>query len=110
MLSLWVVPPDRWFVFPTGPLGRTVRVPRVPQAPFDGGDEDGGAGVDRAIVVETISNEPRVFHLHNFLTAGESDLLVAHALADTDSVTGLQRSTTGAEHQVKLDAVIGGGL
>ena len=55
--------------------------------------------------METISHSPRVFHLHNFLTEGESDALVAHALADRDAITGLQRSTTGAEHQVSFNKI-----
>jgi hypothetical protein len=90
--SLWVVEPGRWFVFPTGKLGRVVAVPRVPPP----------HGKARPITVETLSLSPRVFHLHNFITEAESDALVAFALANTDPVLGLQRSTTGAEHQVTL--------
>lgn len=117
--DLWLVPAGRWFVFPTGPLGRSVIVSRV-QSP---------RGLGLPVVVETISNSPRVFHLHNFLSdAGslfpilpthanhrthdflslhfvcvESDSLMATALANDDPILGLQPSTTGAEHQVSLN-------
>lgn len=93
--SLWVVRPDKWFVFPSGELGRAVAVPRVSPP----------RGKAHPITVETISSSPRVFHLHNFITEAESDSLVAYALANTDPVLGLQRSTTGAEHQVSFNKV-----
>ena len=93
--SLWVVRPDKWFVFPSGELGRAVAVPRVSPP----------RGKAHPITVETISSSPRVFHLHNFITEAESDSLVACALANTDPVLGLQRSTTGAEHQVSFNKV-----
>ena len=94
-VSLWVVPPHKWFVFPTGALGRAVPVPRV-RSP---------RGKRRPITVETLSHSPRVFHLHNFISESESDALVASALANDDPVLGLQRSTTGAEHQVSFNKV-----
>jgi len=93
--SLWVVDPGKWFVFPTGALGRVVTVPRVASP----------RGAQRPISVETISHSPRVFHLHNFITEAESDALVAYALANNDPILGLQRSTTGAEHQVSFNKV-----
>eukprot|EP00616_Rhizochromulina_sp_CCMP1243_P003024 CAMPEP_0118962014 /NCGR_PEP_ID=MMETSP1173-20130426/499_1 /TAXON_ID=1034831 /ORGANISM="Rhizochromulina marina cf, Strain CCMP1243" /LENGTH=508 /DNA_ID=CAMNT_0006910229 /DNA_START=69 /DNA_END=1595 /DNA_ORIENTATION=+ len=93
--SVWVVPPERWFVFPTGELGRTVELRRMRSPRKEG----------HAITLETLSQSPRVFRLNNFLTDEESDELVANALADTDPVTSLQRSTTGAEHQVSFNKV-----
>jgi hypothetical protein len=94
-VDLWVVPAEKWFVFPTGSLGRAVGVPRVPPP----------KGAAYPITVETISHSPRVFHLHNFLTAAESDALIAYALNNKDPILGLQQSTTGAEHQVSFNKV-----
>lgn len=59
--TLWVVAPERWFVFPPGELGRVVALPRI-QSP---------RGPELPILVETISLSPRVFHLHNFITEAE---------------------------------------
>lgn len=89
--DVWVVSPDRLFVYPTGSLGRSIVVDRVlsPRGPHN------------PITLETISHSPRVFHIHNFLTEKEADALIEHALNDKDKVTGLQRSTTGSEHQVR---------
>jgi len=94
-VDLWVVPPGKWFVYPTGSLGRAVTIPRVPPP----------KGSKFPITVETISHSPRVFHLHNFLTEAESDALIEHALNNKDPILGLQRSTTGAEHQVSFNQV-----
>ena len=41
----WVVAPERWFVFPSGSLGRSLAVSRVPPP----------RGADRPIVVESLS-------------------------------------------------------
>ena len=92
LLEAWLVPPDRWFVFPSDELGRTVAVPRV--APPRGNNQP--------ILLETISNAPRVFHIHNFLSNAEAESLVAYSEANRDPVYGLHRSTPGVEHQVKL--------
>ena len=70
----------------------TVAVPRV--APPRGNNQP--------ILLETISNAPRVFHIHNFLSNAEAESLVAYSEANRDPVYGLHRSTTGVEHQVKL--------
>ena len=60
-------------------------------------------GVAAPITLETISNSPRVFHIHNFLTFEEADSLVAHSERNTDPVYGLHRSTTGVGSQVAVN-------
>lgn len=94
-VDLWVVPSGKWFVYPTGNLGRAMPISRVPPP----------KGAKFPITVETISHSPRVFHLHNFLTEAESDALIDYALNNKDPILGLQRSTTGAEHQVSFNQV-----
>lgn len=89
-LSLYVVPPEKWFVFPTMELGRAVAITRI--------EPPRGSGYP--ITVETLSHSPRAYHLHNFITESEADELISYALQNDDPVMGLQRSTTGAEHQV----------
>ena len=91
--EVWVVLPHRWFVFPSDELGRLVRISRI-RSP---------RGPEKPIYVETISNKPRLFHLHNFLSIDEADRLVAFSESNTDPLFGLHRSTTGVEHQVAVN-------
>ena len=76
-----MVAPGRWFIFPFRELGSHVEVPRVTPP----------RGRERPITVEAISERPRVFHLHNFISEDEADALVAYSLANEDPVYGLHR-------------------
>jgi hypothetical protein len=80
---LYLVPPDRSFVWPTVEIGRKVTVPHV-FAP-------GG----RMVTLETLSHSPRVFLLENFFSPEEADGIVADTLAETDEDHRLKRSSTG---------------
>ena len=52
-------------------------------------------GNKEPIIVETLSESPKVFRLNNFFTHEEADSLIANALALSDPSNRLHRSTTG---------------
>jgi len=48
------------------------------------------------MALETLSEAPRVFRVHNFFSADEADFLIDYALKITDEPLMLKRSSTGA--------------
>ena len=83
--SIWLVPSDRLFIWPTFTPGTTVNVSRM-QSPVDG----------EQIVLETIHLQPKVFRLYNFFSQSEADQLMTNALTATEEEFRLKRSSTGA--------------
>ena len=81
--KLWLVPRGREFIWPTFKKGHLVEVRHVTTAN------------NKPIVVETLSESPKVFRLNNFFTEEEADELIENALQLNDPVNGLHRSTTG---------------
>jgi hypothetical protein len=81
---VFIVPPDRLFMWPTFEVGHHA-VTEVPGKP---------AGAP--IIVETLSKRPRLFRVLNFFTPEESDFLVRNALQLTEDEFKLKRSSTGA--------------
>jgi prolyl 4-hydroxylase len=51
--------------------------------------------LDRKVELETINLSPRVFYVHNFMSAEEADALVAFAQDTKNNPYSLRRSTTG---------------
>lgn len=84
--QLFLVPPDRHFVWPTFGVGHRVELPGV-----------ASACPGNPIVLTTLAESPRVFEVENFLSEQDADDLVAFTLAIDDDVYGLKRSTTGAK-------------
>ncbi|CAB1105756.1 unnamed protein product [Ectocarpus sp. CCAP 1310/34] len=83
--TLYVVPQNRNFVWPTVKIGRKVTVPHV-KTPL-------GAEV----VLETLSHSPRVFSLYNFMDMEEADNIIEDALGMTQEAYRLKRSSTGTK-------------
>lgn len=84
--SLFLVPADRLFVWPTFHVGHRVEVPGVASA-YPG----------KRVTLETLSESPRVFLVENFLSEQDADDLIEFTLGIDDEVFGLKRSTTGAK-------------
>jgi len=82
--AVYVVPENRLFMWPSHEVGHKTAVHHV-ETPNK-----------RPIVLETLSQRPRVFRLENFITDDESDHLVEHALSIEDEAFKLKRSSTGA--------------
>ncbi|KAG5175115.1 hypothetical protein JKP88DRAFT_101011 [Tribonema minus] len=85
--SLYLVPPDRLFVWPTVKVGRRVVVPHV----------KGKRGA--AMEVETLSLSPRLYMLHNFVNEEESNQIIKEALEMSDDDFKLKRSSTGTKEK-----------
>ena len=83
---LWMVAKGRLFMWPTFEIGRKVDVRDV-VSPVAG----------KKIVLETISQEPKIFRVYNFFSEEESSELIDNALAATDDEYRLKRSSTGAK-------------
>ncbi|CAM9469346.1 unnamed protein product, partial [Hapterophycus canaliculatus] len=83
--TLYVVPQNRNFVWPTIKIGRKVTVPHV-KTPL-------GAEV----TLETLSHSPRVFSLSNFMDMAEADNIIEDALGMTQEAYRLKRSSTGTK-------------
>ena len=81
---VYVVPRGRLFMWPSHDVGHRAEIKHVPMP-------DG-----RAIVLETLSQRPRVFRLQNFFTEAEAEGLIEHALSIQDDSHRLKRSSTGA--------------
>ena len=81
--KLWLVQPHREFMWPTFKKGHMVEVRHVE------------TGNKQPIMVETLSESPKVFRLNNFFTHDEADALIENALALNDPTNRLHRSTTG---------------
>ena len=84
--QLFLVPPDRHFVWPTFGVGHRVELPGVASA-YPG----------KPITLTTLAESPRVFEVENFFSEQDADDLVAFTLGIDDEVFGLKRSTTGAK-------------
>lgn len=82
---LFLVPQNRLFVFAPHSVGHKVVLDHVR-----------GAG-DRPIVLETINESPRVFHIHNFFSEAEATALVDFALNEQNEEMKLKRSSTGTQ-------------
>ncbi|CAM9456611.1 unnamed protein product [Chrysoparadoxa australica] len=80
---LYLVPPDRQFMWPTIEIGRNATIPHVTNS-------DG-----EAVVLETLSHSPRVFRVYNFMTDAEADQIKIEALDNQAEEYRLKRSTTG---------------
>jgi 2OG-Fe(II) oxygenase superfamily len=90
--SLYVVPDNRPFIFPTGEVGsnRTLRhVSHHFTSLFPYAD-------GRTMTLETLSDSPKVFKLHNFFSTDEAEFLIEYALKITEEDYRLKRSSTGA--------------
>lgn len=90
--KLWLVPRHREFIWPTFKRGHQVEVRHV------------ASGNGEPIIVETLSESPKVFRLNNFFTSQEADELIAHTLNLKDPVNGLHRSTTGQGASAQEDS------
>lgn len=90
--KLWLVPRHREFMWPTFKRGHLVEVQHV------------ASGNGEPIVVETLSESPKVFRLNNFFTSEEADELIDNALNLNDPINGLHRSTTGQGDAAQEDS------
>mmetsp|Transcript_23931 Transcript_23931/g.35018 ORF Transcript_23931/g.35018 Transcript_23931/m.35018 type:complete len:504 (+) Transcript_23931:382-1893(+) len=59
-------------------------------------------GIDQPIIIESLSETPRVFHVHNLFTEDESNAIIESA-HQASGVLALQRSTTGTGDDLKQD-------
>ena len=100
--AIFVVPPGRYFIWPTFHVGHIAKVTHVtvPQNIF--GSLMGGSKSSRhdVIEIETISIQPKVFKVRNFFTESEADGLIANALKITEEDYKLKRSSTGQEYSI----------
>jgi len=81
---IYAVPAGRVFMFAASYIGELFYLPHV-----EGSEK-------KAIYLEVISLEPRVFDVFNFFSRVESDDLVQRALAETSESHRIKRSSTGA--------------
>ena len=81
-----VVPDGRLFMWPSHEVGHKVEIKHLTT-------EAEGAP---PIILETLSQRPRVFRLQNFFTDAEAEDLITHALSIEDDAFRLKRSSTGA--------------
>lgn len=81
---VYVVPSGRLFMWPSHEVGHKMEIKHISMP-------DG-----KAIVLETLSQRPRVFRLQNFFTESEAEGLIEHALSIEDDAYKLKRSSTGA--------------
>lgn len=75
---------DRQFMFPTYEIGHRAVLDHI-ESPV----------LNQPIIVETISESPKLFKLINFFTTDEADQLINGALSFTDDEFRLKRSSTG---------------
>lgn len=86
---LYLVAPGLLFVWPFVKLGHRVHLSEV-ESP-----------TGKPIVVESFSESPRTFHLHNFFTYDESDRLIERILEIDDDNNKLQQSHVGHQNGKK---------
>lgn len=72
---VYLVPEGRLFMWPTHDIGHKAHLRHI------------GMPAGEPIILETISQRPRVFRLHNFFSEAEADILVEHALGITEEVS-----------------------
>jgi len=83
--SVFWVQHGRLFMWPTYEIGHQVQIRHI------------GMPTGKPIVLETVSQRPRIFRLQNFFTDAEADILIKNALSITDDDFKLKRSSTGAQ-------------
>jgi len=79
-----VVPEGRLFMWPSREVGHKVEIRHMEM--LNG----------KPIILETLSQRPRVFRLQNFFTEAEAEDLIDHALSIDEEAFKLKRSSTGA--------------
>lgn len=83
--NVFVVPNNRLFMLPTHGVGHRTEIAHI------------GMPTGKPIVLETLSEYPRIFRVKNFFTEEEADQLIATALALEGDAFRLKRSSTGAK-------------
>jgi hypothetical protein len=91
--TLYLVPQWNQFVWPTVKIGHTVKLDQITS-------KNG-----KPVLLETLEDWPRVFHVHNFMSDKEADMLISSAKSITDPTMRLKRSGTGADSRDNQDAV-----
>jgi hypothetical protein len=84
-VHLYAVPAGRVFMHVAAYVGQIIELPHVK-----------GADPNQLVFLKVLSVSPAVFDLYNFFTKGESQELVARALAETKESHRIKRSTTGS--------------
>ncbi|KAF0695802.1 Aste57867_13399 [Aphanomyces stellatus] len=87
---LYVVAPNLLFVWPFVEMGHRVLI-ESPQSP-----------TGKPIVLESFSDSPRVFLIHDFFTNDEADTVIERILAIDDEDFKLKRSTVGHDSSIGL--------
>ena len=83
--NIYMVPTGRWFMWPTHEIGHSVQLDHV------------HTSTGLPIVMETLSQSPRVYSLKNFISEAEAEQLIENALTITEENYRLKRSSTGAQ-------------
>lgn len=99
--SIFVVPVGRLFIWPTFYVGHIAKVTHISLSNnlidhFFASNSNS----NEVIEIETISIEPKVFKVRNFLSMAEADGLVSNALKITEDDYKLKRSSTGTEYSI----------
>lgn len=81
--NVFVVPSNRLFMLPTHGIGYRTEIAHI------------GMPTGKPIVLETISEYPRIFRVKNFFTEEEADQLIENALSLEGDAFRLKRSSTG---------------
>jgi hypothetical protein len=84
-IHLFAVPAGRVFMFAPSYVGEIFHLPHVPGA------------LDKAIYLQVMALQPRVFDVFNFFSREESKEIVDRAIAETKESHRIKRSTTGAQ-------------
>lgn len=84
IVDLYSVPAGRMFMFAPSAVGETFVLDHLVD------------DIGQALVVETLSLQPRVFELNNFFTKEEGADVMDSALAETSETHAMHRSRTGA--------------
>ncbi|GLE02312.1 hypothetical protein PINS_up011150 [Pythium insidiosum] len=87
---LYLVAPGLLFVWPFVALGHRAYV--TPQ----------NSPTGKAVIIESFTESPRTFHLHNFFTYEEADRLIERILEIDDENNKLQQSSVGHESDRKV--------
>lgn len=78
---LYVVPKNRYFYWPYVHLGHRAYIKNP--------------NYEKTVVLESLSESPRIFLIHDLMDMDEADFLINNSLSIHDSVAGMHRSTTG---------------
>lgn len=84
--NVFVVPNNRLFMLPTQGVGYRTEIAHI------------GMPMGKPIVLETLSEYPRIFRVKNFFTEQEADDLIESALSLEGDAYRLRRSSTGAKY------------